>query len=344
MKTLVDFLRAISLNFPKPLVKFMDWPGEPGWWSSAPNMGPVAVEYRLEQNTGEFDIALLVERGLVLQKINAGNLTLPLSGTAIPNWEQFLSFLQEWVEDAGRFPAVYHVWINVDQVLSEEPKLWYYIGLKPLGLPPKLKAIFLKNALRALCEPQPSFEEDALVQGDPSEEGDALVQVMEALPSTAVIAAASVPDHRGIKSVRLVLLHLKWEQLLRLLREFEWKGGLEDLETQLTPLVGLTDHIGVIIDVDEQGIMAHIGLECFFEPENGVAKIHAFIGFLEDRQLCTQANGESLRRFIDSHGFLGEHRSMESEPDGSIRANFSHFKLVFHSGKLQQAKTYLFFV
>ena len=150
--------------------------------------------------------------------------------------------------------------------------------------------------------------------------------------SNKLFQFGTMTGRQELDRIRLFTDDLTRTDFVNYLRELDWKGNLEALDTFLAKWESYSDGKKFILDFDilEDGISEKIGI-CFGTVRKKPEVIDNFLTELQKNGLCLEEKKEDVLRFVQA---FPSHTPF-------IQNDISHFKIPFQNDKPLMAKAYL---
>ena len=150
--------------------------------------------------------------------------------------------------------------------------------------------------------------------------------------SNKLFQLGTMTGRQELDRIRLFTDDLTREDFVNYLKELDWEGDLEALDTFLEQWESYSDGRKFILDFDilEDGISEKIGI-CFGTVSKKLQVIDEFLTKLQDKGLCLEEKKEDVLRFVQA---FPSHTPF-------IQNDISHFKIPFQNDMPLMAKAYL---
>jgi len=267
-----------------------------------------------------------------------------LSASPIDAWSIVSRFGFEWLRSDSGLQAVENIWLEFDRGdIAELPQ-------------PNL---FFGPALRSAAHDMPGIIEHAIPflrsSRNDASEADAVLAASKRFLST--LPAEALPFHCGVMlarnspAIRLVIRDIPPPDIPNLLRQNGWKGDLATVSTLLARVDGLTDWIGLNVDLfpalgPKIGLELHLDKQAKFEPRwTALMKAVADLGAGNPAMLMSlpQLNGylhEEKHRRIWPEALLFDSRETTTRTLSTLIFFAHHIKLVIQPDSALLPKAY----
>lgn len=304
-------------------------------------------ECRLGIEAAKADFLLYIGAAEVGQKILAGESTFPDSLLQEPVWSQIRNFVTCWQnEDSPLHSHVNNIWLefDVDGKLDQIPIPSCFFGSHTI------------TASTLIPYPHEWVNQIAipLLRGYAlsSTVEQKLFQCVNALPADVYVFQVGLMLARQSEMLRICLRGISPEQIIEYLSQIGWSGSIDNLKILLQELSTYTERIDLDLDVDEGGVAAKIGLECYlplqpkFEP-----RWISFLDYLVKIGLCLPQKQEALLTYP---GYVREKQHRDMMPSHLLKVSqflgknyenvfmrgLHHIKVVYQSEQAIEAKAY----
>jgi hypothetical protein len=289
----------------------------------------MVIEGRLAGQNHQLDLSL----SLTPEKASVLAAHLPHGAQHDSIWQRVIAFGQAWKSTLQNH--IGHLWLEFDgdaTAVEDVPSPSVYFGplidaqgVQPWGdgwrdvlgaaLPPLLGDIYAPAML------------------------DGVGYFLGHLPSTAYIFEVGLMLPRGRHFIRLCLSGLAKNEMLPYLMACGWPGNPRELGGLLALLASI-DELDIYVDIDENGLLPTLGLECRMDghQEKVMERWRQFLNVLIKYGFCSVEKGRALLHWEAEQaaslaGFAPSQRVL-------LRL-LSHIKMAYRPGQAAEAKAYL---
>lgn len=173
------------------------------------------------------------------------------------------------------------------------------------------------------------------------------------LPENASIQFIGVMLSRSSNGIRLYVNRLYPKQIVPYLNSLGWKETNDGLTCLIDELEDKADRFVIGFDIDVNGILPIIGIECSFKSNlfHQETRWNDLLNFLVEKNMCLPEKRDALLRYSgieNIENFSGGvmkpltsvSRHLEELISSLIVRYISHIKIVYQSGRALEAKAY----
>jgi hypothetical protein len=334
--TLADHIRVVENDFPHPLVSKYNIGHVKHFTGHFPYdiTRDVGFESHLAENRGWADFLFSVTKQSSGAKILAGDFPftgLPPSLVWQYGWKKIHYFAKEWITPGSFFNQyIGTIWFEFDHKddsLSEIPKM--FLGIAHSQGQSSLNTVSFASDL------QDNFSRIFSENPINSDLRQQITRCITFLPERAKLYHFGFYLSKELAVVRLVLIDIEFQELIKYLEAINWSGDFDRLQTIFNEIKGRFDYFVYNLDVGGE-IYPNLGIECYLshmaQPSED-ARWESNLAWMVEKGWCLPKKKDGLLHYSGSH--LVEH---------FYKINYlnsvNHIKIVFKNTEVAAVKAY----
>ena len=312
-----------SLVSPKHFVKIVSLS------KGLPPTSLLSVECRLCAENNDVDFALCVyeRKGfeMLAAFISENNLANSHKSISHKSWHAIASFTDHWLTRKDFLQEIVSaMWLNIDveEARDRSPAPWVYLIYIDHFLGAEIMLTVLEESLlifQTVC---------------PKEILNQLAIHLRRLPQHAHILGLGLQSTRNTEALRLVIYNLNIEEITAFLESSDDRYDIDQLYQSMKPFGEIADSLGLIFDIDVDGIKTQFGVEFYINKASQKVDVARFTEILEAQNLCDPTKGNAVKQWPTFKENITE----------SLTCTWvNHFKVTYNHRTAVSAKVYLGF-